>query len=68
MAWDVLLLHGVFGTDNFSILQILKPMSRLGGITYGRMAEGVEIPRPEWSEMRETAEARGIVKPMQDGQ
>jgi len=47
---------------------ILKPMSRLGGITYGRMAEGVEIPRPEWSEMRETAEARGIVKPKQDGQ
>jgi len=43
-------------------------MSRLGGITYGRLAEGVEIPRPEWSEMRETAEARGIVKQKQDGQ
>lgn len=48
--------------------QILRPMSRLGGITYGRTTEGVEIPRPEWSEMSKEAEARGIVKPKQDGQ
>jgi len=43
-------------------------MSRLGGITYGRVTEGVEIPRPEWSEMSKDAEARGIVKAKQDGQ
>ena len=30
--------------------QILAPVSRLGGITYGRTREGVEIPRPEWDE------------------
>ncbi len=23
-------------------------MSRLGGITYGRMTEGIEIPRPDF--------------------
>ncbi|KAK6077854.1 nitrilotriacetate monooxygenase component B [Seiridium cupressi] len=25
---------------------VLKPVSRLGGITYGRLTEGIEIPRP----------------------
>lgn len=43
-------------------------MSRLGGITYARVLEGVEIPRPEWSEMEKDAEARGLVKPKADGQ
>lgn len=42
-------------------------MSRLGSITYGRVTEGVEIPCPEWSETSKIAEARGIVKPKQDG-
>jgi len=27
---------------------ILRPMSRLGGITYGRVTQGVEIPRPDY--------------------
>ncbi|KAL8842204.1 MAG: hypothetical protein Q9170_000610 [Blastenia crenularia] len=27
---------------------ILRPMSRLGGIMYGRTVEGCEIPRPSW--------------------
>ena len=26
-------------------------MSRLGGITYGRLVEGLELPRPEWDEV-----------------
>ncbi|KAJ1303661.1 hypothetical protein OPQ81_008089 [Rhizoctonia solani] len=25
---------------------VLRPMSRLGGITYGRTVEGIELPRP----------------------
>ena len=29
---------------------ILRPMSRLGGITYGRTTEAIEIPRPDWTE------------------
>lgn len=29
-------------------LQILRPVSRLGGITYGRVTEAVEIPRPSF--------------------
>ncbi|KAI9726447.1 MAG: hypothetical protein M1828_001269 [Chrysothrix sp. TS-e1954] len=31
---------------------ILRPVSRLGGITYGLLREGVEIPRPDWEEQR----------------
>ncbi|KAK0737128.1 hypothetical protein B0T21DRAFT_286805 [Apiosordaria backusii] len=27
---------------------ILRPVSRLGGITYGRVTEGVELPRPDF--------------------
>jgi hypothetical protein len=30
--------------------KVLKPISRLGGITYGRTTEGLEIPRPDWEE------------------
>jgi flavin reductase (DIM6/NTAB) family NADH-FMN oxidoreductase RutF len=29
---------------------VLKPVSRLGGITYGRTTEGFEIPRPDYEE------------------
>ncbi|KAH8176559.1 flavin reductase like domain-containing protein [Sarocladium implicatum] len=28
--------------------QVLRPISRLGGITYGRTTEGLEIPRPDF--------------------
>lgn len=48
--------------------QILRPVSRLGGITYGRVTEGIELPRPEWNDMKKDADAKGIVKPKQDGQ
>lgn len=27
---------------------MLRPISRLGGITYGRMTEGLELPRPDF--------------------
>ena len=29
---------------------VLRPMSRLGGIMYGRLVEGVELPRPDFDE------------------
>lgn len=49
-------------------VQILRPMSRLGGITYGRLLEGVELPRPEWDELKQEAEPEGLVKPKTDAQ
>ncbi|KAK4505792.1 hypothetical protein PRZ48_003757 [Zasmidium cellare] len=48
--------------------QILRPMSRLGGITYGRLMEGIELPRPDWDELKKEAEPKGLVKPKADGQ
>lgn len=44
-------------------------MSRLGGITYGRVNEGMEIPRPDWEEtVVKVDEAKNMVKPKVDGQ
>lgn len=37
---------------------VLKPMSRLGGITYGRLVEGVELPRLDFGEMMENGAER----------
>ncbi|KAK4135516.1 hypothetical protein BT67DRAFT_441164 [Trichocladium antarcticum] len=28
--------------------KVLRPISRLGGITYGRLTEGIELPRPDF--------------------
>ncbi len=50
------------------VLQVLRPVSRLGGITYARVLDGVEIPRPEWDELKQEAEAAGLAKPKADGQ
>jgi len=46
--------------------KILKPIARLGGITYARINEGIELPRPDWDEHK--AKAEGLVKPKADGQ
>ncbi len=47
---------------------ILRPMSRLGGITYGRTTEGVEIPRPDFADKEKDGETGGLAKPKAEGQ
>jgi len=47
---------------------ILRPIARLGGITYGRTLEGIELPRPDWEEFKKEAEPAGLVKPKTAGQ
>lgn len=47
---------------------VLKPMSRLGGIMYGRTTEGVEIPRPDFAEKEKQGETKGLAKPKLEGQ
>lgn len=49
-------------------MQILKPIARLGGITYGRLVEGLEIPRPDFEETVKTDGAEALVKPKTDDQ
>lgn len=48
--------------------RILRPMSRLGGIMYGRTVEGCEIPRPDFAEKEKEGETEGLVKPKRDDQ
>lgn len=41
---------------------VLRPISRLGGIMYGRTVEGVEIPRPDYDELVRNGDNEGLVK------
>ncbi|KAI9783102.1 MAG: hypothetical protein M1839_004271 [Geoglossum umbratile] len=43
---------------------VLKPISRLGGITFCRNTEGFEIPRPDYKKTMESSEeARNLAEP-----
>ena len=44
-------------------------MSRLGGITYSRVVEGLELPRPDWNEtMKEDPKNKEFIVPKAKGQ
>lgn len=43
-------------------------MSRLGGITYGRLTEAIELPRPDFEETMKAEEVKKLVKPKASGQ
>lgn len=47
---------------------ILRPMSRLGGITYARTTEGMELPRPEFKEVTKLDGVDELLKPKTEGQ
>ncbi|KAF2660006.1 hypothetical protein K491DRAFT_688608 [Lophiostoma macrostomum CBS 122681] len=47
---------------------VLKPISRFGGITYGRVTEGFELPRPVYDEVIKDPEIAKLAKPKADGQ
>ncbi|KAI9660455.1 MAG: hypothetical protein M1821_009805 [Bathelium mastoideum] len=47
---------------------VLRPVARLGGITYGRMHEAVEIPRPDYEERTKADQAENLIKPKVEGQ
>lgn len=47
---------------------VLRPMSRLGGIMYGRTTEGVELQRPEWGEKEREGEVGGLARMKVEGQ
>lgn len=39
---------------------VLRPISRLGGITYGRTVEGYELPRLNFEDVVKSGEANGL--------
>lgn len=58
-------------TEDHSLLDpnVLKPMSRLGGITYGRVVDGLEIPRPVLKVEKEQGKIPDkLLQPKVDGQ
>lgn len=41
----------------------------MGGITYSRSTEGIELPRPDYTEsVEKNEEAKKLLKPKVDGQ
>ncbi|KAF2828075.1 hypothetical protein CC86DRAFT_405093 [Ophiobolus disseminans] len=42
---------------------VLKPISRLGGITYGRTTQAFELPRPDYDEVTKDPEIAELAKP-----
>lgn len=47
---------------------VLRPMSRLGGITYARVTQGLELPRPDYDESVKKAGKEDMVVPKIEGQ
>ncbi|KAL8788624.1 MAG: hypothetical protein Q9195_007219 [Heterodermia aff. obscurata] len=47
---------------NIIDVAVLKPMSRLGGIMYGRTVEGIELPRPDFDEAVKKGGKENLVK------
>lgn len=46
----------------------MKPISRLGGITYGRTTQAFELPRPDYDEVMKDAAVAKLAKPKGDSQ
>lgn len=48
--------------------EVLRPMSRLGGITYARTLDAVELPRPDFEEQMKDEGAKKLVTAKAKGQ
>jgi hypothetical protein len=46
----------------------MKPISRLGGIAYGRTTQAFELPRPDYDEITQDPEGAKLAKPKGEGQ
>ncbi|KAL5378484.1 hypothetical protein DPSP01_009066 [Paraphaeosphaeria sporulosa] len=47
---------------------VLRPICRLGGITYGRVTDLFELPRPQYNDIVKDPETEKLAKPKADGQ
>jgi flavin reductase (DIM6/NTAB) family NADH-FMN oxidoreductase RutF len=47
---------------------VLRPISRMGGITYGRVMEGLEILRPDFGKLMKDGSLEHLKKPKTDEQ
>lgn len=51
-----------------NFVQVMKPVSRLGGITYGRTTQAFELTRPDYNEVVKDPRVADLVKPKGDSQ
>ena len=71
---DALDEHGNEGPKSKLDPAVLRPVSRMGGITYARVVDGIEIPRPDFEQSlnamggEDEAKRRGLVKGKREGQ
>ena len=58
-----------FTNEDQNVLRedVLQPISRLGGITYGRVINGFEIPRPIYAHLSQEDKEK-YAKPKAEGQ
>jgi hypothetical protein len=42
--------------------QVLKPVGRMGGITFSRVTEGFELPRPSYEEVTRDPEVAKLAQ------
>lgn len=47
---------------------ILKPISRLGGISYSRTTRGFELPRPDFEKKKNELKTEALIKPKAENQ
>ena len=47
---------------------VLRPVSRFGGITYGRTTEAFELPRPDFDTMKSAGKLNGLEEAKAEGQ
>jgi len=47
---------------------VLRPISRLGGITYGRTTGLFELPRPDFEDSKKAGDLEYLIKPKAEGQ
>ncbi|WVR05620.1 hypothetical protein IAU60_002642 [Kwoniella sp. DSM 27419] len=49
--------------DPFKVLtEKLRPVARLGGITYARTTQMLELPRPVWDQVKDTPEVKAAIE------
>jgi hypothetical protein len=56
------------GSTFTNLEQVMKPISRLGGITYGRTTQVFELPRPDYDEVTKDQEVAELAKAKGPGQ
>lgn len=59
---------GINEDKNIMDPAVLRPMARMGGITYARVVDGIELPRPVYDEQGFKGDKEKLLRPKVDNQ